>query len=124
MDRCTGSENTEGKEEVAYNEQFLLYPQCFLHFWKIFHHIHQHSHCRLPTLLVWKSLNLVVWESAKINFLVRISGTMTDNVGPRSTCMTTFLRLLFEYGPRTCTALSEVFKGGPSDFGTKNLQIY
>ena len=29
-------ENTVGKGEVAHNEQFLLFPQCFLLFWKTF----------------------------------------------------------------------------------------
>ena len=26
--------NTAGKGEIARNEQFLLFPQCFLHFWR------------------------------------------------------------------------------------------
>ena len=29
-------ENTVGKEEIARNEQFLLFPQCFLPDWRIF----------------------------------------------------------------------------------------
>ena len=28
------SENTVGKGEIARNEQFLLFPQCFLSFWR------------------------------------------------------------------------------------------
>ena len=29
-------ENTVGKGEIARNEQFLLFPQCFLPIWKTF----------------------------------------------------------------------------------------
>ena len=34
-------ENTVGKGEIAHNEQFLLFPQCFLPFWRTFHHFHK-----------------------------------------------------------------------------------
>ena len=34
-------ENTAGKGETARNEQFLLFPQCFLPFMRIFSHFHQ-----------------------------------------------------------------------------------
>ena len=34
-------ENTVGKGEIAPNEQFLLFPQCFLPFWRTFCHFHQ-----------------------------------------------------------------------------------
>ena len=34
-------ENTVGKGEIARNEQFLLFPQCFLRFQGTFHHFHQ-----------------------------------------------------------------------------------
>ena len=33
--------NTEGKGEIARNEQFLLFPQCFLPIWRTFCHFHQ-----------------------------------------------------------------------------------
>ena len=33
-------ENTVGKGEIARNEQFLLFPQCFLPFWRPFYHFH------------------------------------------------------------------------------------
>ena len=34
-------ENTVVKGEIARNEQFLLFPHCFLPFWRTFCHIHQ-----------------------------------------------------------------------------------
>ena len=33
--------NTVGKEEIVRNEQFLLFPQCFLPVWKTFYHFRQ-----------------------------------------------------------------------------------
>ena len=35
------SENTVGKEEIAHNEQFLLFPQRFLPIWRSFCHFYQ-----------------------------------------------------------------------------------
>ena len=49
-------ENTVAKGEIAHNEQFLLFPLCFLPFWRIYCHFHQILNCRLQTLSVWKSL--------------------------------------------------------------------
>ena len=34
-------ENTLGKGEIARNEQFLLFPQCFLPLWRPFCHFHK-----------------------------------------------------------------------------------
>ena len=34
-------ENTVGKGEIARNEQFLLFPQCFLPVWRAFCHFQQ-----------------------------------------------------------------------------------
>ena len=34
-------ENTVGKGQTARNEQFLLFPQCFLTIWRTFCHFHQ-----------------------------------------------------------------------------------
>ena len=34
-------ENTVGKEKIAHNKQFLLFPQCFLPVWITFCHFHQ-----------------------------------------------------------------------------------
>ena len=33
--------NTVGKGEIARNEQFLLFPQCCVPFWRTFCHFHQ-----------------------------------------------------------------------------------
>ena len=43
-------ENTMGKGEIARNEQFLLFPQCFLPYWIAFCQFHQISDCCLQTL--------------------------------------------------------------------------
>ena len=32
---------TLGKGEIAHNEQFFLFPQCFMTFWRTFCHFHQ-----------------------------------------------------------------------------------
>ena len=53
-------ENFVGKGEIAGNEQFLLFLQCFLPIWITFCYFHQISNCHLKTL-VWKSLKFVVW---------------------------------------------------------------
>ena len=34
-------ENTVGKGEIAHDEQFLLFPQCFLPFWWTYYHFYQ-----------------------------------------------------------------------------------
>ena len=57
-------ENTVGKGEIDRNEQFLLFPQCFL---PLSCHFYQICSCRLETLSVWKSLEFVVWERFKSN---------------------------------------------------------
>ena len=54
-------ENTVGKGEIARNEHFLLFPQCFQPVWITFFHFHQIWNCHLQTLSVWKSLKFVVW---------------------------------------------------------------
>ena len=43
-------ENTVGKGEIARNEHFLLFSQCFLPVWRTYCHFHEISNCRLPTL--------------------------------------------------------------------------
>ena len=56
-------ENTEGKGEIARNEQFVLFPQ-----WRTFCQCHQIKNCDLQTLSVWKSLKFVAWERVKSRF--------------------------------------------------------
>ena len=58
-------ENTVGKVEIARYEQFLLFPPCFLSFWRtlLWQRIRK---CRLQILWVWKSLKFVVWERVKL----------------------------------------------------------
>ena len=55
-------ENTAGKGEIARNEQFLLFPQCFQRIWRTYGRVHQICYCRLQTLSVWMSLKFVVCE--------------------------------------------------------------
>ena len=61
------SENTVGKGEIAHNEQFLHFQQCFLPVRRPFCHFNQIRNCHLQTLSVWKSLKFVVWESVNTN---------------------------------------------------------
>ena len=56
---------TLGKEDIARNEQFLLFPKCFLPILRTFCHFHQTWNCHLQTLPIWKSLEFVVWERVK-----------------------------------------------------------
>ena len=54
-------ENTVGKPEIAHNEQFLLFAQCFLPVWITFCHFLQILNCHLQSLSIWKSLKLAIW---------------------------------------------------------------
>ena len=63
--QCMSFENTAGKEEIAHNNQFLLFSECFLPIWITFCHFHQIWNCRLQILSVWKSLKFVVLERVK-----------------------------------------------------------
>ena len=58
-------ENTVGKGEIARNEQFLIYPQCFLPLLRTFCHCHYIQNCRLQSLSVWKGLNLLFGKGLK-----------------------------------------------------------
>ena len=62
-------ENTEGKGEIAREEQFLLFPQRFLLIWKTFFHFHQIRNCVCKLFSVWKSLKFVVRKSVEANSL-------------------------------------------------------
>ena len=54
-----------GRGEIAGNEQFLLFPQCFLPMRRTVYHFHQIQNYCLQILSVWKSLKFVVWERVK-----------------------------------------------------------
>ena len=45
-------ENTVEKGKIARNERFLVFPQCFLPFWRNFCRFHQIQNCRLQSLSV------------------------------------------------------------------------
>ena len=47
------------------NEQCVLFPHCFLPFWRTSCYLYQILICRLQTLSVWKSLNIVIWEKVE-----------------------------------------------------------
>ena len=51
----TAFENIEGKEEIAHDEQFLLFPQCFLLIRKLYPHLSIFLISYLYLLLYWKS---------------------------------------------------------------------
>ena len=53
------------KGEIARNNQFLLFPKCFLSLWRTFCHI-VHENRELSSLSVWKRLKFTVWE--KFNY--------------------------------------------------------
>ena len=83
-------ENTVGKGEIAHNEQFFLFPQCFLRLWRICCYFHQILNCRLQTLSVWKSLKFVVWDRVKHHLFLpvllimvsqRVEIPLLDNTG-------------------------------------------
>ena len=65
-------ENSVSKGEIACDEQFLLYPQYFLPFWRNFCHFHQIQNCHLQTPSVWKSPKFVAWERVKMVMVVSL----------------------------------------------------
>ena len=68
-------ENSVGKGEIGHNEQFLLFPQCFLSVWRTFCHFYHIWNCCLQTLWIWKCLKVVGWE--RINFQMINDATKT-----------------------------------------------
>ena len=54
----------------GYNEQFLLFPQCFLPIWRTFCPFYQIWNCLLQTLSVWKSPKFVVWERINLTYII------------------------------------------------------
>ena len=64
--RFKSFDNTMQKEEIACNEQFVLFTQYPLSFLRFFSHFHQIWNCCLQTLSIWKDLKFTVWEWVKI----------------------------------------------------------
>ena len=62
-------ENTVRKGEIAHNEQFLLFPQCFLPFQKTLCHFYKIQNCHLQTLSILKNLKFVVLD--RVNCLIK-----------------------------------------------------
>ena len=62
-------ENTVEKGEIAYNEQFLLFPRWFLPVWKTVCHFYQIRICRLQTVSL---------EAAKTCRLERVNSLPND----------------------------------------------
>ena len=50
------------KGQIAQNKLFLLFPQCYLPFWRTLHRFHQIYNCRLQTPSVWMHPNLFICE--------------------------------------------------------------
>ena len=60
------SENTVGKGEIAHNEQFLLFPQCFLHSWENFQPFLTTFEIVVCKLIQFGLVqNIVAWERVK-----------------------------------------------------------
>ena len=57
--------NTVGKGEISHNEQFLLFPQCFLVVLRIFCHFLSTENWCLQTCTVWKSLDFF-WKGSRL----------------------------------------------------------
>ena len=54
-------ENIVGKGENAGNWHFLLFPQCFLTFPKQISVFQSHLFCRVQKLLIWTSLEILLF---------------------------------------------------------------
>ena len=71
-----------GKREIACNQQFLFFPQCFLPVWRIFCNFHQIWNVSVK-LSVWKNLNFVTFRVKKkeqsLNYSCFVSGNSKLN---------------------------------------------
>ena len=67
-----------GKVEIALYEQFLLFPQCFLPFWRTSCNFHQTWYCRLRSPSVWMNLEFVVWERVNVLTLYQTTKFQTN----------------------------------------------
>ena len=95
-----------GKGEIARDEQFLLFPQCFPHcFLTIritFSHVYQILNYRLLTLTVWKSLRFVVWE--RVN-------PFPNKPWFLPVCNTSLMKTLWEKDILVITVIITIFRG-------------
>ena len=70
-------EKTQGKGEIAHNEQFLLFTRRFLLFWRTICHFHPIENYLLQTLSIWKSINLLFGIGITLSFpQFRVSMTL------------------------------------------------
>ena len=63
-------ENTLRKGEIARNEQFLPFLQCFPPIWRSFCLFLHIWNCHLQTVSVWNILKFVVWERVNSGYLL------------------------------------------------------
>ena len=60
---CKSFKNTVEKGEIARNEQFLLFLQCFLLPWRTSRYLLEYKNCRLQLFQFGRVKNFVVWEN-------------------------------------------------------------
>ena len=110
-----------GKGEIARNEQFLLFPLCFLPFWITFRHFNRIKNSCLQTLSVWKSLKFVVWERVKEpnNFLGKMHHG--DTLDPLLVERDPLLVLFSEWIHQLTS--NDLFQGGFALLIKKTVQI-
>ena len=100
-------ENTVEKGEIAHNEEFLLFPQCFLPIWRTFCHFPQVWNFHLQTLSVWKSLKFVVWERIKFLHFLEQTSVHIGIITTTSNSQSQNKRIIFKY-LCTCGKLQEI----------------
>ena len=66
MSAAKSFENTAGKGEIACYEQFLLFLQCFLTFWRTFCHFIKFKNYHLQTISIWKGPKCFVLERVNV----------------------------------------------------------
>ena len=74
---------TLGKAEIARNEQFLLFPHCFLPVWRTLRHSNQIQNCGLQTLSIWNCLKSVVQERDKVQ-TIHVNNNVAMNQSTKS----------------------------------------
>ena len=68
--RYKSFENVVGKGEIARNEQFLLFPQCFQLFWRTFRHVHQNFILSSATAFSLEASNICRLEKGSNSFIM------------------------------------------------------